>query len=78
MANSSTAAGRIPILFFWRLLGSSVATQWYKVHPYRMNTQEVANLYGGSILVEFYLMADSSTTTGRILILCSGGCWARR
>jgi len=25
------------------------------------------------MLVEFYLMADSSTTAGRIPILCSGG-----
>ena len=43
-----------------------------------MKTQEVADLSGGSTLVEFYLMADSSTTTGCIPIQFAGGCWAPR
>jgi len=30
----------------------------------------------GSMLAEFYSMADSSTTAGRISILFVGGCWA--
>ena len=34
---------------FWRLLSSSVATQWYKVSLYRMQTQEVTVLSGGSL-----------------------------
>ena len=62
MADSSTTAKCIPILFCRGLLGPSLARQWYKVHPHRINTQEVANLSGGSTLAEFYLMAVSSTT----------------
>jgi len=30
----------------------------------------------GSMLAEFYTIADSSTTAGRISILFAGGCWA--
>jgi len=30
------------------------------------------------MLAEFHSMADSSTTTGHIPILCFGGCWAYR
>ena len=59
-------------------MGSSLATQRYKVHPHRMRTQEVANLSEGSTLAEFYLMADSSTTTGCVPIPFAGGCWAHR
>ena len=33
----------------WRLLSSSVATQRYKVRLYRMKTQEVTVLCGGSL-----------------------------
>ena len=62
----------------WRLLGSSLATQRYKVRPHRMKTQEVADLDGGSTLAEFYAMADYSTTAGCIPILFSGDCWTRR
>jgi len=32
----------------------------------------------GSMLAEFYSIADCSTTAGRISILFAGGCWARR
>ena len=59
-------------------MGSSLATQQYKVHPHRMKTEEVADLSGGSTLVEFYLMANYSTTARCIPILFAGGCWAHR
>ena len=61
-----------------RLLGSVSASQRYKVRLCRMKTQEVAVQSGGSTLAEFYLMADSSTTAARILILFSRGCWAQQ
>ena len=41
MANSSTTAGRIPILLFWRLLGLTPATRRYKAHSYAVNIHEV-------------------------------------
>ena len=47
------------------------------IHPHRMETQEVADLNGGSTLAEFYSIADSSTSAGRTPILFPGGCWAR-
>ena len=61
-----------------RLLGLISALQRYKVRLSRIQTQEVAVQSGGSTLAEFYLMADSSTTARRILILFPGGCWAQR
>ena len=54
------------------------APRWYKVRPYRIKTQEVADLSEGSTLAEFYSMADSSTTIAGIPIRIAGGCWARR
>ena len=59
-------------------MGSSLASQPYKIHSHRMKAQEVADLSGGSTLAEFYLMADSSTTTGCVPILFAGGCLAPR
>ena len=47
----------------------------YKERPYRMKTQGVGDLSGGSTLTEFYLMADSSTTAAGIPTLNAGGCW---
>ena len=44
----------------WRLLGSFLATQWYKVRPYAIKADEVVVLCGGSTLAEFYSKADSS------------------
>ena len=44
MADYSTTAGRIPILFFWRLLGSTSATRRYKVRLYAVNTDGVIGL----------------------------------
>ena len=52
------------------------ASRRYKVRPYRMKTQELADLCGGSTLAEFYSMADSSTAITGIPILIAGGCWA--
>ena len=52
------------------------ASRRYKEHPYRIKTHEVANLSGGSILAEFYSMADISTTAAGISIRIAGGCWA--
>ena len=76
MADSSTTTGHIPILFFWRLLGSWPATQRYKVHAYAIKTHEIVVLCRGATLAEFYSIADFSTTAGRISILFPGGCWA--
>ena len=52
------------------------ASRRYKVPPYRMKAQEVADLSGGSTLAEFYSMADSSTTIISIQVRIAGGCWA--
>ena len=52
------------------------ASRRYKVRPYRMKTQEVANLCRGCTLEEFYSIADLSTTVTGIPILIAGGCWA--
>ena len=59
-----------------RLLGLMPASRRYKVHPYAIRTHEVADLSGGSTLVEFYSKADSSTTVRGIPIRIAGGCWA--
>ena len=40
-ADYSTTAGRIPILFSWRLLGSTPATHQYRAHSYAVNIDEV-------------------------------------
>ena len=53
------------------------ASRRYKVRPYRMKTQDVADLSEGISLAEFYSMADSSTTVRGIPIRIAGGCWAR-
>ena len=52
------------------------ASRRYKVRPYHMKTQEVADLSGASTLAELYSMADSSTTVIGIPIWIAGGCWA--
>ena len=57
------------------------ASRRYKVRPYRIKTQDFASFSGGgnirSTLVEFYSIADSSTTVRGISILIAGGYWAR-
>ena len=40
-----------------------------------MKAQEIANLSGGSTLVEFYSMADSLTTAPCFPIRITGGCF---
>ena len=40
-----------------RLLGSSLATQRYKVSLYRMKTQEVVDLYGDSTVTILEIVA---------------------
>ena len=52
------------------------ASRRYKVYPYAIRTHEVANLFGGNTLAEFYSKAHSSTTFIGIPILITGGCWA--
>jgi len=64
-----------------RLLDSMPATQWYRVHPCRIGTHEIADLWGLSLHVPWRSqtsMADSSTAAGPILGLIAGDCWARR
>ena len=70
--NHGTDSDSVP----WRLLGSTPATRRYKVRPRRTKTHELLSFVEGVrvALAEFYLMADSSTTAGRIPILFSGGC----
>ena len=54
------------------------ASRQYKVHLYAIKTHEVVVFCGGSTLAEFYWMADSSTTAGRIPIRIAGCGWAQR
>ena len=61
-----------------RLLGFTPVTQRYMVCPFAIKIHEVVVFSGGSTLVEFYSMADSSTTARRISIMSPGGFWARR
>ena len=53
MAEYSSTAGRISILFFWTLLGSTPAMQQYKVLPYCMKTHEVMVRSETNTLVDF-------------------------
>ena len=62
MADSSTTGGRIPILFSWRLLGSSPATRRYKAHPYAINIHEVS-IPGGAIVRGCPAPRDSLSVT---------------
>jgi len=60
------------------MLGSTPATQRYKLGPCSIKTHEVIVFCVGTKLVELYSLADCSTATGRIPILFAGGCWAWR
>jgi len=62
----------------WRFLGSMPAIQRYKIHPQRAIIHEVTGLKRMGCWRSQNSMADSSTTTGPILDLIAGGCWARR
>jgi len=62
-----------------RLLGSTPASQRYKVRLCRIKAQEFTVFCGGCIrypAAVIYLTADMSTTSRRILMLFAGGCWA--
>ena len=80
MEDYSTTTARIPILFLggcWarRLLHAGIWNVSVAPIPMRL----LSSVEGVRVaLAEFYSMADSSTTAGRIPILFSGGCWARR
>ena len=76
MADSSTTVRGIPIPIAGGCWAGCQLHAGVRYVPYRMKTQEVADLSGGSTLAEFYLMADSSTTVTGIPILIVGGCWA--
>jgi len=64
--------------FCGRLLGSTPATQRYKVRPCHMKAHGVTVFCGDTKLAELYSIADYSTTTSRIPDSFAGGCWARR
>jgi len=61
-----------------RLLGSTPATQRYKVHPSATFIHDVTGLNGVGCCQSQNSMEDSSTTAGPILDLIAGECWARR
>jgi len=81
MADHSTTAGRIPILFeggYWarRQLRNGIRD----VPVASTSRISLTSLEGvlDRIQVELYSIADYSTTAAMILILFEGGCWARR
>jgi len=62
-------------------LGWTPATPRYKGRPCGIKTQDFADFCRGglgSMLAEFYSIADYSTTTWWIPVRFMGGCWARR
>jgi len=61
-----------------RLLGSTPATQRYKIHPSANFIHDVTGLNGVGCWRSQNSMEDSSTTAGPILDLIAGECWARR
>jgi len=61
-----------------RLLGSTPATQRYKIHPPANFIHDVTGLNGVGCWRSQNSMEDSSTTAGPILDLIAGECWARR
>ena len=67
----------------WMLLGSTPASQRYKVRLCRIRAQEIAHpcesgLYNIGTWRSQNSMAVSSTTAGPILDLIARDCWARR
>ena len=57
-----------------RLLGSTPATQRYKIHPSAIFIHDVTGLNGVECWRSQNSMEDSSTTAGPILDLIAGGC----
>ena len=62
----------------WRLLGSTPATQGYKIHPSATFIHDVTGLNGVGCGQPQTSMEDSSTTARPILDPITGECWARR
>ena len=60
-----------------RLLGSTPATQRYKLHPSANFIHDVTGLNGVGCWRSQNSIEDSSTTAGPILDLIAGDCWAR-
>ena len=52
------------------------ASRRYRIRPYRMKTEELADMCRGSTPAEFYSMADSSATIIGVPTLIVRGCWA--
>jgi len=78
-ADYSTTAGQIPIPFAggcWarRQLRNGITYVPVASKP-RISLSSVEGVLG-TMLAEFYSIADSSTTAGRISILFAGGCLA--
>ena len=78
MADYSTTALRILILFpgdCGAQCQQHATTRYVCIAPKLIRL--LSSVEGIRVaLAEFYLMDDSSTTTGRIPILFAGGCWA--
>ena len=80
MADYSTTAGRISILFFgdcWARRQLHSGIRYVSVGSKPMKSLSSVEGVSMLTLAEFYSMADSSTTAPRIPILIAGGCWAR-
>ena len=80
MEDYSTTTARILILFSggcWARRQLHAGMKYVSVAPKLMKL--LSFVEGVRVaLAEFYSMADSSTTAGRIPITFPGGCWARR
>jgi len=66
-----------PELDSGRLLGSTPATQRYRIHPSATFIHDVTGLNGVGCWPSQNYMEDSSTTAVPILDLIEGECWAR-
>jgi len=81
MADYSTTAGRISILFAggcwaWHRLSNGIRYVSVTLEP-RKSLSSVERIFIVALAI-IYSMADYSTTAGRILMLFAGGCWAWR
>jgi len=80
-ADSSTATGRILMLFAggcWARRQLNNGIRYVSAASILRNSLSSVERVSGILLAIDYSTADSSTTTGRILMLFAGGCWARR
>ena len=76
MADSSTTAGQIPVLFLQGCWALHQLHKGIRLIPTRAIPMELLTLL--SALAEPFLMADYTRASGRIPILFSGGYWAQR